>query len=424
MDHPSSMKPAPLPASGGYADGFEPVARCFAEQLASGAEVGAAFSVYQRGVQVVDLWGGLADVAAGRAWERDTRIVVFSVTKGLAAMAMHLLADRGVFDWDEPVAKHWPAFGQHGKQDISVRTLLNHRAGLPYLDVRLSLDDCIDPARADKVLRALETQAPAWQPGEKQGYHALTFGLYLSELFGRLAGEPLGHYLQRELFDVVGSDARLGTPASEDARQAQLYVVGAARRVASLVRHALVVPDSPEVRITRAALTRGSMLRRSFTNPSAGKRGVQAYNDVEVRRAALAWASATASADGLARAYLPFANGGRYQDRALFSAASIAPLSRRQSWSPRDLLLQKPLGWSHGFLKEERQTFSPNPQSFGHAGMGGALGWCDPAAHITIGYVPNYMDWRVRSPRALALCRSLFECEPLCAARDEAYPRG
>ena len=399
---------------GHYADGFEPVARCFADQLARGEEIGAGFSVYQRGVQVVDLWGGLADVGASRAWDRDTRIVVFSVTKGLSAMGMHLLADRGIFDWDDPVAKHWPAFGQHGKQAISVRTLLNHRAGLPYLDMPLSLEDCVDPACARKVLAGLEAQAPAWRPGEQQGYHALTYGLYLSELFLRIAGEPLGPFLQRELFDVVGSDAHLGTPASEDARQAELYPPSSTGRLVLLLGKALSSPDSPEVRIARAALSRGSMVRRTLTNPSPGKRGLRAYNDVNVRRAALAWASATASADGLARAYVPFAGAGRYQDKQLFSAGSLAPLWRRQSYSPRDLILQKPLGWSQGFLKEERHGFSPNPQSFGHAGMGGALGWCDPVAEIAIGYAMNNMDWRVRSPRALSLCRSLYECEPLC----------
>ncbi len=406
---------APSPAFGSYAEGFAPVARCFADHLTSGAEIGAALSVYHRGVQVVDLWGGLADKAAGRAWERDTRIVVFSVTKGLAAMGMHLLADRGAFDWDEPVAKHWPLFGQRGKQDISIRTLLNHRAGLPYLDVPLTLDDCVDPARADKVLRALETQAPAWQPGTKQGYHALTFGLYVSELFSRIASEPLGAFLQRELFDVVGSDARLGTPASEDLRQASLYVPGMRQRLWGMVGNLLQGHGTPESRIAREAMSRGSIVRPGFTNPSPGKRGVLAYNDAHVRRAALAWASATASADGLARAYLPFASAGRHEGKQLFSASTLPPVSRRQTWSSRDLVLQKPLGWSQGFLKEERQTFSPNPQSFGHAGMGGALGWCDPVAELTIGYVVNNMDWHVRSPRALALCRSLYECEPLCA---------
>lgn len=413
------MSAAPSPASGHCAEGFEPVGRVFSEQLASGAEVGAAFAVYHRGVKVVDLWGGLADVAARRPWRRDTRIVVFSVTKGLSSMGMHLLADRGVLDWDAPVAEHWPAFGQRGKQDISVRTLLNHRAGLPYLDVPLTLEDCVDPARADKVLHALETQAPAWEPGGQQGYHALTFGLYVSELFSRIAGEALGPFLQREVFDVLGSDARLGTPASEDGRQATLYMPSAPSRLASLLGQTLVARNSPEARITRAVLSPGSMVRKGFTNPSSGPRGAGAYNDVQVRRAALAWASATSSADGLARAYLPFSRDGRFEGRQLFSAGSLAPVGRRQSWSDRDLLLEKPLGWSQGFLKEERQTFSPNPQSFGHAGMGGALGWCDPVAELSIGYVMNYMDWRVRSPRAVALCRSLYECEPLLASGSD-----
>ncbi|MBK8996770.1 MAG: beta-lactamase family protein [Myxococcales bacterium] len=410
------MQHAPFPARGRYADGFEPVARTFADALARGAEIGAALSVYQRGVQVVDLWGGLADTTTGRAWERDTRIVVFSVTKGLAAMGMHLLADREVFDWDEPVATYWPELGQRGKHAISVRTLLNHRAGLPYLDVPLSLRDCVDPARAGHVLGALERQAPAWRPDDEQGYHALTYGLYLSELFARLAGEPLGPFLERELFQVVSSDARLGTPASEDSRQATLYVPSTRERLLELARGALLAGDSPELRIMRDAFSRHSLVRRAFTNPSPGPRGLQAYADVAVRRAALAWASATASADGIARAYLPFASDGRFGDARLFSPGSLAPVYRRQSWSRRDLLLKKPLGWSQGFLKEERQTFSPNPESFGHAGMGGALGWCDPTAELCIGYVMNRMDGRVRSPRALALCRSLYECEPLCGS--------
>jgi CubicO group peptidase (beta-lactamase class C family) len=132
-----------------------------------------------------------------------------------------------------------------------------------------------------------------------------------------------------------------------------------------------------------------------------------------VRRAQLAWASATASAHGLARAYLPFAAGGAALGRRFVRAATLAPIHARQSWSERDRVLQKPIGWSQGFLKEESHLFAPNPESFGHAGMGGALGWCDPVADLTIGYAMNRLDWRVRSPRALALCRALYACEPV-----------
>lgn len=403
---------APAPARGSYAAGFESVARTFAEQLESGQEVGAALSVYHRGRQVVSLFGGLADVRERRAWQRDTRICVFSVTKGFAAIGMHLLAARGRFDWDEPVATYWPKFAAGGKEAITVRALLNHRAGLPYLETPVSLAECL-VARSPKLIAALEAQVPIWAPGTRQAYHAVTYGMYVSELFARLAGEPLGVFLQREWFDVVGSDARLGTPAEEDSRHATLYPPSLGERVIQVLGLAAATPGAPEVTVARSLFSRDSVPRRAFSNPAPGLRGPLAYNDVAVRRAELAWGSATASADGVARAYLPFAGGGRYEDQALFAPETLAPLHVRQSWSTCDETLKKPLGWSQGFLKEERHQFCPNTESFGHAGMGGALGWCDPIAGVTIGYVVNRMDARVRSPRCLALCRALYESPPL-----------
>jgi CubicO group peptidase (beta-lactamase class C family) len=118
---------------------------------------------------------------------------------------------------------------------------------------------------------------------------------------------------------------------------------------------------------------------------------------------------------GVARAYLPFAGGGRCEGRVFLKAQTIEPVLRRQGWSKRDAVLQKPLGWSQGFLKEETGLFSPNEESFGHAGMGGALGWCDPVNDLTFGYVMNRLDAAVRSPRALALCRALYACDSLRA---------
>ncbi|MSP25986.1 MAG: class A beta-lactamase-related serine hydrolase [Myxococcales bacterium] len=410
---------APTPARGRYANGFESVAKCFAAQLASGQEVGASLSVYHRGQHVVDLWGGLADVATRRAWECDTRIVLFSVTKGFAAMAMHMLADNGQFDWDDPVAAHWPGFAAHGKAGITIRTLMSHRAGIPYLDIPLSLMDCVEPDRAAKVTAALEAQVPLWPPGSRQAYHAVTFGLYVHELFTRIAKEPMGSYLKRELFDVVGSDARLGTPASEDAKQATLYAPSVLERATKLIVAAATSRMAPEVLIAKSLFGRGSVSRLAFSNPTVGRRGPLAFNDIAIRRAALAWASATASADGVARAYLPFAAGSRaHGARSLFRPESLLPLEARQSWSESDETLKKPLGWSQGFLKEERHVFSPNPESFGHAGMGGSLGWCDPKSGLAFGYVTNRMDPAVRSPRCLALCHSLYDCPPLCEERS------
>jgi CubicO group peptidase (beta-lactamase class C family) len=408
-----SALPAPWPARGTYAPGYAPVADCFAAHLRSGEEIGAALVVYRRGERVVDLWGGLADVERRTPWERHTRLVVFSVTKGLAAMALHLLADRGLLDWDAPVAHYWPGFARAGKGDLTVGTLVGHRGGLPYLDRRLRLADFCDPARREAVREALEAQAPAWTPGTRQGYHALTFGMYVGELFERAAGEPLGPFLRRELFAPLGSDAHLGTPPALDADHATLYPPSDRARIARMLGALATAPRSTEARVARATLAPGSIARRAFLNPSPGPRGLRAYAEPPARRAALAWAGATASADGIARAYLPFAAGGAHDGRRYLSERTLAPAYDRLGWSERDLVLQKPLGWSRGFLKEEPHLFSPTRESFGHAGIGGALGWCDPVAGLAWGYVMNRMDWRVRSPRAVALCRALYACEPV-----------
>ncbi len=398
---------------GSYADGFAPLARRFEEHLSTGQEIGAGLSVYVRGRPVVDLWGGHADKASGRPWQQDTRAVLFSVSKGFMAMAMHLLADRGQLDWDAPVASYWPGFAAKGKGDITVRTLLNHRGGLPYIDAPLTLAQCCDPSAADLVLDALEQQTPAWRPEERQGYHAITFGMYGRELFERIAAEPLGPFLRRELFEPLGSDVHVGAPASLDSKVATLYPPPTPARVSKMLASTVLFPRSTEARIAKASVAKDSLQRRAFLNPSTGRAGPLAYNEIPARRATLAWASATASANGVARAYLPFASAGSYDGVSYLKPQTLTPVYGRQGWSDLDEVLMKPLGWSEGFLKEERHLFSPQPASFGHAGMGGALGWCDPVAEISFGYVMNRMDWRVRSPRVVALCRALYECEPI-----------
>ena len=401
--------------SGTHAEGFAPVRRAFEEGFRERGEIGASFAVYHRGRCVVDLWGGHADVARGVRgvpWQRDTRIVVFSVSKGLAAMALALLANRGKLDWSAPVADVWPGFAQSGKSRITLRALFNHRAGLPVLDEPLSMEDCTSEAARPRVLAALERQAPLWRPGSAQAYHAVTFGMYAREVFERIAGEPMGAFLKRELFDPLGADVSLGTDASVDSRIATLYTPGNGERIARMVFEGLR-GGTTEARVFRSLLSRNPVTMRAFLNPRLGDRGAHAYNDVPARRAELAWASATASAQGLARAYLPFASDGSHEGRRYLQSASLLPLRERQTWTERDLVLNKPIGWSQGFLKDETHLFSPNEASFGHAGMGGALGWADPTAELSFGYVMNRMDWRVRSPRVLALCRALYACEPL-----------
>lgn len=416
MHHLRLTLAAPAPVYGGYAPGFEKVAHTFARQVAQGEEAGAALTVYHSGQCVVDLWGGVADVATRRPWQQNSRIVLFSVTKSLAAMAFLLLADRGLLDYDAPVARYWPGFARNGKAGITVRTLLNHRAGLVAIDPSIRLDDCIDPLSAATILEVLEAQRPLWEPGEKQGYHAITYGLYAAELFLRVAGEPLQDFIRRELLRPLDSDVWLGTPAELDALTATLYPPEVVPRVARMMASAAFAPHTAEGRIARDLPRKTSFSRRAFQNPSPGRESVAAYNSVRVRRAALAWGSATGSAHGVARMFLPFSQGGVHDQARYVGLEQLRPLYGRQGWSDSDEVLQKPIGWSQGFMKEERHLFSPNAESFGHSGMGGSLGWCDPVEQLALGYVCNRMDWRVRSPRCVALCRALYECDALLPA--------
>jgi CubicO group peptidase (beta-lactamase class C family) len=400
--------PCPFPGKGAYAPGYERVARVFAEHLRAGEEIGAGLSVYHRGRLVVDVWGGLADRDKATPWLHDTRVVLFSVTKGLAAMAFAMLSDRGRFEWDAPVATYWPGFAQAGKAAITVRTLLNHEAGLLAFDAPLSLADVLDPGSREKAVRAVERQRPLWEPGKGQGYHAVTFGVYVRELFERIAKEPLGEFLRRELFAPLEADVSLGTGPEIDPRMATIYPYPVPKRLVKMVG-SVIVGGTTEDRVMRDLVSRGSWTRRAFTSP----RGVsiEAFDSIPVRRSDFASGAATGTAHGVARAYLPFSLGGSVGATRVVAPSTLAPIHARQGFSERDLVLQKPLGWSQGFLKEETSVFSPTRESFGHAGMGGALGWCDPVKKLAIGYVMNRLDWRVRSPRAMALCRALYDTE-------------
>ena len=395
------------PMQGQYAPRFAPLAQRFAQHLERGEEVGASLCVYHRGEMVVDLWGGLANTATRKPWTADSLIVVFSVTKGLVAMALNMAAERGAFEWDAPVARYWPASGQAGKETITVRQLFNHRAGLGGISTPLTLDQLCNPAEAAAVRHALETQAPAWKADALQGYHGISYGLYANEFFSQVCHEPLHTFLHREYLDPLGADVFLGTPQTQDHRIATLYPNSTPAHLGKMVL-AAVRGGSTESNVARSFL-RGQHAKQAFGNPPTPG-GIGVYNQTPVRRHNLAWASATATARGLARAYVPWSMGGQWQGRRYVAEQTIAPLLQRQGWSNQDLVLGKPMGWAQGFLKEDDGVFSPNRASFGHPGMGGALGWCDPSQQLAWGYTMNRCDWRIRSPRALALCEALYRC--------------
>ena len=183
-------------------------------------EVGAACCVYVGGQPVVDLWGGLADSETNRPWNEDTIVQIASTTKGATAICAHILAQRGELDLDAPVVKYWAEFGANGKDQIPVRWLLSHQAGLPVIDTPLTFEEAL---AWDPVIRALEAQRPLWQPGTEHVYHSMTFGYLVGEIVRRISGKSLGTFFADEVARPLKLHAWIGLPEAQDTKVARLH---------------------------------------------------------------------------------------------------------------------------------------------------------------------------------------------------------
>jgi CubicO group peptidase (beta-lactamase class C family) len=198
---------------------FAAVREAFAENFAKRGDVGAAVCVYVEGKPVVDLWGGFADAARTRPWERDTIVSVASTTKGMTTLCTHMLVERGLLDLDAPVTRYWPEFAQAGKDTIPVRWLLSHRAGLPAIRRDMSPQSLYEWSAMTAALAETE---PWWQPGTQHGYHAMTFGFLIGEVLRRITGKSVGQLLRAEVTGALGADFFIGVPEAEDARAAEV----------------------------------------------------------------------------------------------------------------------------------------------------------------------------------------------------------
>lgn len=381
---------------GHVASGWERVADAFRENFATRAEVGASVCIFEHGIPVVDLWGGKAD--ATTPWTRDTVSLVFSATKGLAAICLLMLADRGQLDLDAPVTSVWPELKVLGT--TTIRTLLNHRAGTSVIDTPITLAQVSDP---EVLARILEAQPPTWPSGSLQGYGATAWGMYAAALFQKVAGESLGTFFQREVAGRLGVDAWIGLPPSIDPRVATLYPPTPFERLRYQIPSMLT--SGLDGRMVRnIVFRRGSFTYRALANPiDLGPKGFDIFNKPQVWRAELPWCNGITNARAIATIYSALIEG------KLTSKAAIEPLRTPQSWGD-DQVMCKPMGFSQGFMKEESHLYWPTAGSFGHSGTGGTLGWCDPDRGISLAYTMNRIDWRIRSERTLALCHAAAAC--------------
>ena len=276
-------------------EGYGKVADAFRANFASGGEVGAAMAVYRNGVKVVDLWGGYGNGITKTPWQHDTMVNMFSSTKGVAALAVAVAVSRGLFGYDDKVVDHWPEFGQAGKADVTVRQLLGHQAGLCVLKPAPSVRDVADPARLSAMLAA---QKPAWPPGTRHGYHAVTLGWYESELIRRTdpAGRTLGRFFADEIAGPLGLDLYIGLPDSM-ARDRIAHLHHWSR--AESLLHLAVLPGP----LIAASFNPVGLLARAGSLPSDVDPWAGDYNRDDVRAIEIPSANGTGTAAAVARLY-------------------------------------------------------------------------------------------------------------------------
>ena len=386
-----------LSIEGSVSPGFEPVREAFIANFIRRGELGGAVCVYQDGEKVVDLWGGIRDRASGAPWREDTMVVVHSASKGLAAMVMALAHSRGWLDYEERVAAYWPEFAQNGKERITVRQLLAHQAGLFAFDEPVDREVIAD---LDRLARVMARQRPAWDPGERQAYHAITLGFYEGELIRRVdpAHRSLGQVFADEIANPLSLDFYLRVPESiANERLARLAAPALWKRLT-----AMPLP------ITLASMNRHSVLYRSLVaNPGTGF-----YLDpdrVVVRNLEAPSGCGVGTARAIARAYGVLANGGRELGlRSETLAALMAPaIPSRHGFF--DECFRGPAKFSLGFMKpSDSIRFGTDDSAFGAPGAGGSLGYADPHVGIGYGYVTSQMGMRIEGdPRDIALRQAI-----------------
>jgi CubicO group peptidase (beta-lactamase class C family) len=379
---------------GHVSPGFERVREAFAANFVRRRELGGACCAYHRGEKVVDLWGGIRNERTGEPWRQDTMVIVYSASKGLAAMTLALAHSRGWLDYEERMATYWPEFAQNGKERVTVRQLLAHQAGLYALDEQIDRGIVAD---LDRLAIVLARQKPAWEPGTRQAYHAITLGYYESELLRRIDPErrSLGQFFHEEIASRLGLDVYLRLPEEiPNSRLATIARPGMIEMVRGFGPRFMLEAMNRKSNISRAL--RGSELphdptriyARNFEVPSGGGVG---------------------SAPAIARAYSVFANDGhelglRRETLDLLAAPAVAP-----THGFRDECMKDEVQFSLGFMKPSDVWRFGSASAFGSPGAGGSLAFADPEAQIGYAYVTSRMGTALTGdPRDVALRDAVY----------------
>jgi CubicO group peptidase (beta-lactamase class C family) len=391
---------------GEVARGFEAVREAFVENFSRRRELGGAVCAYVRGEKVVDLWGGVRNKATGEPWNEDTMVIVYSTTKGLAAMTLAVAHSRGWLDYEERVCRYWPEFAQNGKERVTVRQLLGHQAGL------YALDEPIDRALVadlDRLAAVLARQKPAWPPGTRQGYHAVTLGFYEGELLRRVdpRHRTLGRFFEDEIAGPLGLEVYIRLP--EDIPNARLATLAPPRRRAMLFG----LPP----RLLLEVINRRSNIVRALRGSELPLDTKRIY----ARNLEIPAGGAVGTARALAHAYSVFATGGaelklRPETLDLLAAPAVRP-----AYGFFDECMKGEVEFSLGFMKPNPAWPFGSAAAFGAPGTGGSIGFADPTTAVGYAYVTSQSGTSVTGdPREVALRSALHKAVAMLPARPVA----
>lgn len=377
--------------------GFEEVGLEFKRNFQGRGELGAACTIYHKGQKVVDLWGGYRKDKL--EWERDTKTLIFSATKGIAAVVLAKLHSQGLLDYDEKISSYWPEFAQNGKEEITIRQLLTHQAGLVLLDQKL------DVAQLDKLDRTAAIIAgakPLWQPGKYQGYQAGTVGFYMGELVRRLdrQGRSLGRYFQDEIAQPLGLDFYIGLPDSvADGKVSQIKMINPLLALFNLGK----MPAG----MRKAVLNFNSLFMKSATV-------VKGYNPNkrETWRVEQPSGNGIGTSRAVAKLYSILAGGGTEIGLSPGTFAQLNALPDRPSEGCMDKVLNIQSRYGLGFMKPDPVfAFSPNARAFGFLGATGTFAFADPHGEIGYAYLTRKMGYYgVNDPREGKVREAMYRC--------------
>ena len=374
----------PYNIHGFTAPGFELLKEKFIENFETKNELGASVCVYHKGEKVVDLWGGFKDKNRKLPWKDDTMIIVFSTTKGMSSLAMGLLHSRGLFDYDDKVSSYWPEFSKNGKEDITIRTLLSHQAGLCGVDRILRVKTLMDPQKMGDIL---SSQTPAWIPGDHQGYHAWTIAFYMDQLIRRIDTQKRGlaQFFHQDIAEPLNQPFYIGLPKDIDTD-----------KIAKLVPFSnldFFRESDPERKKASLDLIKPWTLKfKALLNPRFTM-NLNNFNKYKFQSLPIGSACGFGNARSVATIYNEVVMGGKKIGLS-------------------DLVLDLPVYFSLGMGKPSKHIdFGTNDRAYGSFGAGGSAGFCDPERKVAFSYVMNKMGTEISNdPREVVLRKAVWQC--------------